>query len=470
MMPMLPPEIRQKLERADQAHLVKFWDDLDAPQQGSLLEQIKQIDFSLIASQLETAGSHGHATNWAELARRAEPPPAIRAGSPANPVSDDQARAAGERALQAGKVGFVLVAGGQGTRLGFPHPKGMYQLGPVSQRTLFQILIDLLRARSRRYGAAIPLYLMTSPATHDETIRFLDQHDRFGLPADDLKIFCQGTMPAVDAETGKILLAEKHQIATSPDGHGGMLAALRKSGCLDDIADRGIEQLFYGQVDNPLIQVCDPVLIGHHILSESELTTQAVKKSYPLERVGNVVSIDGRIQIIEYSDLPDEVAKMTDPDGSAYLWAGNIAVHVFETRFLQRVIDSPAALPFHLAFKQVPFIDDAGNHVEPEKPNAIKFERFIFDLLPLAETEIVVESEKAEAFAPVKNSAGEPTDTAEIAQRAMISLHTQWLRSAGAEIDPGIAVEISPFFAIDAEELKNRIEPGRRIKSPTFFE
>jgi len=468
---MLPPEIRQKLERADQMHLVRYWDDLDPPQKKSLLAQIEQIDFGLIASQLQdTAGSHGHATNWAELARRAEPPKAIRVGSPANPVSDEQARAAGERALRAGKVGFVLVAGGQGTRLGFPHPKGMFPLGPVSQRTLFQILFDLLRARSRRYGAVIPLYLMTSPATHDETVGFLDQHNRFGLAADDLKIFCQGTMPAVDAETGKILLAEKHQIATSPDGHGGLLEALRKSGCLDDIVDRGIEQLFYGQVDNPLIQVCDPVLIGHHILSKSELTTQAVKKSYPLERVGNVVSIDGHIQIIEYSDLPDEVAKKTNPDGSAYLWAGNIAVHVFESSFLRRVINSPAALPFHLAFKKVPFIDGAGNYVEPEKSNAIKFERFIFDLLPLAETEIVVESEKAEAFAPVKNAAGELTDTAEIAQHAMIALHSQWLRSAGAEIHPGTAVEISPFFAIDAEELKNRIKPGHRIKTPTFFQ
>ena len=211
---------------------------------------------------------------------------------------------AGAEALAAGKVAALLVAGGQGTRLGFDHPKGLYRIGPVSQASLFQILMEKMLAAGRRYGVSIPLYLMTSPATHAETLEYLAANGRFGLPEQDLHVFCQGTMPAVDAESGRLLLESPGSLALSPDGHGGMLAALARSGGLDDLAARGIEQLFYFQVDNPLAPVCDAAFLGYHLLAGSELSTLVVAKEFPTERVGNVASVDGRLRIIEYSDLP----------------------------------------------------------------------------------------------------------------------------------------------------------------------
>ena len=226
------------------------------------------------------------------------------------------------------------MAGGQGTRLGFDHPKGMFPIGPLSGKTLFQIHVEKIVAAGRRYGVRIPLYLMTSPATHEETVAFFAAHDRFGLPAEDLIVFCQGTMPAVDAQTGRVLLEAPGRIAASPDGHGGMLAALDRSGALADIERRGIRHLFYFQVDNPLVDICGREFSGYHLLAQSEFSTQVIAKRDPLERVGNVVQVDGRLMVIEYSDLPEEAANRRNADGSLRIWAGSIAVHVMDTALL----------------------------------------------------------------------------------------------------------------------------------------
>lgn len=455
-----------KLKPAGQQHLLFFWNALDDAARRRLAKQIEDLDFELI-DRLYHGGEEG--PDWEKLAARAESPRAVRLDGSGSPHSLAEARQRGEQALREGKLAVVLVAGGQGTRLGFDHPKGMFSLGPVSGRTLFEILIDLLLAVRKRYAASIPLYLMTSPATHDETAEFLARHERFGLPEDDVRLFCQGTMPAVDAQTGRILLEEPGSIALSPDGHGGMLAALGKSGCLADLRRRGIEQLFYGQVDNPLIPMCDPATIGHHLLAGSELTTNVVAKAHELERVGNVVTLDGQLRIIEYSDLPEAAARKTDEQGRLKLWAGNIAVHVFDAAFLERMLGRDDALPFHRARKKVPYVDESGKHIVPDEPNAVKFERFVFDLLPMAENAIAVEVAKQDGFAPVKNADGEKEDTPAIARRMMIGQHARWLRAAGATVEEGIAVEINPRFALDAEELKQKIEPELQVRQATYF-
>src|SRR5262249_47577418 len=239
---------------------------------------------------------------------------------------------------------------------------------------------------------------MTSPATDEVTREYLAQHRWFGLPADDCRIFCQGTMWAVDDRFERILLERPDSLFVGPDGHGGMLAAFSKSGCLADAQQRGVKHIFYGQIDNPLLQVCDELFLGSHVLADSEMTTQVVKKRDALERVGNVVSIDGQVQMIEYSDLPEQFARQTNADGSLKLWAGNLAVHAFDLQFLARVATQRDALPFHTATKKVSCLDAAGNTVEPSKPNALRFEKFIFDLLPLAKNALVVEADPAEAF------------------------------------------------------------------------
>ncbi len=443
-----------------------FWDRLNDGQRRDLAGQIRRIDFVLLDKLYCRRNDQ---TGVRELANRASPPPAIRLNSSQNPYTPQQARRRGREALAAGHVGAILVAGGQGTRLGFDHPKGMYSIGPVSHRTLFQIHVEKILAASRRHGVKIPLYLMTSPKTHVETVAFFKEHNRFGLPEDDLFIFCQGTMPAVDAATGKVLLESPSQIALSPDGHGGTLAALAASGGLEDARRRGIRQLFYFQVDNPLVDVCGPEFIGYHILSNSELTTQVISKRDPMDKVGNVVQVDGRSHVIEYSDLPDDVARRRNQDGSLAIWAGSIAVHVLDTAMLARMAESADGLPFHYALKKVAHIDAGGRPVEPMTPNAVKFERFIFDLMPFSANAVVVEIDPQDGFAPLKNAPGAASDTPEMVQSMMIAQHARWLKQAGAEVAKGIAVEICPLFALDTDELAQKIPSGTRVTKPTYF-
>jgi UDP-N-acetylglucosamine/UDP-N-acetylgalactosamine diphosphorylase len=459
-------ELRARLEPHGQCHVLRFWDQLSDAERDRLAAEILDLDLPPIMAAFRGAED---ANRWSDLAARATGPTAVRLDGQGSELSREAARELGEEVLRAGKVGVILVAGGQGSRLGFPHPKGMYPLGPVSKRSLFQMLIERLRAVAARYGVAIPLYLMTSPATHEETVRYLETHRWFGLPEADVHIFCQGTLPALDANTGQLLLAEKGRLFLAPDGHGGMLRALEVTGGLEDAGRRGVEHLFYGQIDNPLIQVGDPVLLGHHLAGLSEVTTQVVCKRAPLEPVGNVVNIDGKVQIIEYSDLPPEIARRKRPDGSLELWAGNLAVHIFELAFLRRMVGQADALPLHRAFKQTPHINERGDCVRPDAPNAYKFERFIFDLLPRASRALAVEADKCEAFAPVKRGTDADHDTPDTSRRAMVQLHTRWLEQAGATIAPGVSVEISPLWALDAGEVRGKLAPGTVIDRPMYF-
>jgi UDP-N-acetylglucosamine/UDP-N-acetylgalactosamine diphosphorylase len=459
--------LRQKLAPIGQEHLVAFWPRLSPAERDVLATQIGEIDVELFRElqadfrQRKVAGGQEE-SQWAELAARAQSPPSMRLDGSGVSFSRDEARARGAELLRAGQVAMILVAGGLGTRLGFDQPKGLFELGPLSRRTLFQILLEQLQAVCRRYGVRIPLFVMTSPATDDVTRRFLAEHKWFGIPADDARIFRQATMWAVDDRFERILLESPGSLFLGPDGHGGMLAALHKSGCLADMQRRGITQIFYGQIDNPLLQVCDELFLGSHLLAGSEMTTQVVKKRDPLERVGNVVSIDGKVQVIEYSDLPEEFARQTNSDGSLKLWAGNLAVHAFDLAFLARAAAQKGALPFHLAKKAVPYVGNDGKIVEPDKPNAIRFERFIFDLLPLAKQALIVEVDPAEAFAPVKNSDDEPTDNPRLAKEAMMAQARRSLRARGAIVADDMPVEVNPLW-------DGTLAPGTVISQPTYF-
>ncbi len=454
------------LKKFGQDHLMRQMAKLEPGERAALETQLATIDFAQL--QRLVAGDDA-GPNWAELSARAEPPPAIRLNEPNPTIDPDAALVAGEKALREGRLATIIVAGGQGTRLGFEHPKGMFPVGPLSGRTLFQMLADRLLAVMMRYDVSIPMYVMTSPATDAETREYFEKNKRCGLAEDQLIIFCQGTMPAVEAGSGKLLLETRSSLAVSPDGHGGLVSALDKNGCLADAAMRGIEHFFYAQVDNPLVQLCDPLLIGYHVLSSSQVTTQVVRKRFAKEKVGNVVGLDGKVQIIEYSDLPDSVAEQMLADGSLKLWAGNIAVHLFDRHFLQSVVEDTESLAFHRAHKAVPYLNESLEQVKPEKPNAIKFERFVFDLLPLAERSIVVEGNAAEVFAPVKNADGAAVDTPEQSKAALCQLHRGWLEAAGASITPEVKVEIHPAWALDAAEVRKKVGIDCKISSDTFF-
>lgn len=394
-------QLRSRLADHQQEHVLAFWEELSPAEESELSASLAEIDLDEIEQLLDRGPLQN---DEGAAAERATGPSAVQLDDPGREEAAKEAIRRGSEALAAGRVGVLIVAGGQGTRLGFEHPKGMFPVGPDSGRTLFEIFIHKQLEQATAHNTAIPLYLMTSPATHDETVDFLQKHDRFGLPEEDLHIFCQGTMPAVDATTRKLLLATKGSLALSPDGHGGMVSALKRTGLLDDMQQRGIRHLFYMQVDNPLVAVADPEFLGHHLNSNSEISTQVVRKTDPAEKVGNVVTVDDRLQIIEYSDLPEEAAQRRDASGELELWAGNIAVHAIEVDFLRHAAEHLETLPWHFAQKSVPYIDASGKQVTPSEPNAFKFERFVFDLLPHAKNAIAIEVPRETAFAPLKSA------------------------------------------------------------------
>ncbi len=462
-------ELQARLAPWGQEHLLKFWSELSPAQQNELAAEIDAIDFALIK---KLAHGDQHVDGAAALLKRAQPPAAFRLDASQNSITPEQARSAGEAALRSGKIGVLLVAGGQGSRLGFEHAKGMFPIGPVSGASLFQILFERIVAVGKRYGVRVPLCLMTSSATHAETVAYLDHTGRFGLPAEDLFIFSQGVMPAVDEKTGQVLLAEKGHLALSPDGHGGTLAALESSGGLANLRGRGIEHIFYLQIDNPLVRICDPVFLGYHLLTKSQVTTLAVTKRTPEDKVGNLVQVDGQLQIIEYSEfnkLDAALIGRRDDRGQLLYWAGNTAVHAFELAFLEQMAAGAGKLPFHIAHKKVPFVDPTGNTVQPKENNALKFERFIFDLLPAAQKAIVVECNEAEEFAPVKNASGSDRDSPETVKAQMTALHTSWLEKAGVKVKAQTPVEISPLFALDEQEVSRKMSAGRSVDAPTYF-
>lgn len=463
MIRILPLTIAERLDFYHQSHLLTGWDELTPQQQTAFAAQLESVDFDELTDLLTQQKSSlaANAETPAQRAYRARPPGSL-VRLPQTVAERAEWKAAeqrGEELLRAGKVGAILVAGGQGTRLGYDHPKGMYPLGPVSDAPLFQLLCEQLLARARRAGQAIPYYIMTSNATHAETVEFFEQQNFFGLPPADVYFFQQGNMPAVDAQTGELLLSGPGQLAMSPDGHGGLLEALLRAGLLEDMQQRGIEYLYYHQVDNPLAIVCDPAYLGWHEQSGAEVSTKVIAKCSAAEKMGIAVDVDGVTQIIEYSDLPDEVAQRTTAAGELELWAGSTAIHVFSREFLDRLAQGQWQLPFHIAHKAVPsYVPGAGLQT-PARPNAYKFERFIFDVLPQASKALIVEADRTREFNPLKNADGvhSPHDV----RRSLVHLHRGWAQQAGWEIPDGVPVEISSLVALDAVEFGGRV--GRQI-------
>jgi UDP-N-acetylglucosamine/UDP-N-acetylgalactosamine diphosphorylase len=308
---------------------------------------------------------------------------------------------------------------------------------------------------------------MTSEANDAETRAYFRQHGCFGLPPDDVFFFCQGTMPAVGLD-GKLLLAEKGRLATSPNGHGGTLQALRETGALDDLRRRGIEAVSYFQVDNPLVKAVDPAFLGHHLEAGSEFSSKSLPKRDAEEGLGVFCYVDGELRVVEYSDLPAEQKYATREDGSLRFAAGSIAIHAMSVDFVERLTARGASLPYHRALKAVPCLDARGRRVEPAEPNGVKFEMFLFDALAFARHPVVMMVERGEEFAPIKRPTGE--DSPESARRAQVNLFGRWLEAAGvavprdAEGNACGLVEISPLFALDAEELRQRLPAGTRFR------
>jgi UDP-N-acetylglucosamine/UDP-N-acetylgalactosamine diphosphorylase len=459
--------ISQKLQAIGQQQVLRFADGLDKAGRERLVSQIEALDLGTIH---ELAESYVRNKPAIPLPSQIEPVKTY----PRTPGADqrdlyDRAEQRGQELLKGGKVGAFLVAGGQGTRLGYDGPKGEYPVTPIKAKPLFQVFAEQLLAHSRACGREIPWYIMTSDANDAATRAFFQKNAYFGLKPDNVLFFQQGMMPAFGLD-GRMLLGAKDSLALSPDGHGGSLRALAKSGALADMQRRGVEHLSFFQVDNPLVHCIDPLFLGLHDLTGSEMSSKTIPKANALEKVGNFCVGDGITQVIEYSDLPETLAKQTNPDGSLRFNAGSIAIHALRTSFIERLTGGgKLSLPWHRAEKKVPYVDDQGRAVSPDKPNAVKLEQFVFDAIPLAKNAMVYETERAEEFSPVKNAEG--VDSPATCRRDQIRRAARWLGDAGIQVpkkgdgEPDCVLEISPLFASSASEVKSRAPAVRDIAS-----
>jgi UDP-N-acetylglucosamine/UDP-N-acetylgalactosamine diphosphorylase len=325
----------------------------------------------------------------------------------------------------------------------------------------------------RRYGRPFPLLVMTSPATDAETRRFFAEKKFFGMAEADVWFFSQGTMPALDWESGKLLMQDPDQLFLGPNGHGGTLTGLAESRLLDRLEERGMRTVYYFQVDNPLVNLADPAFVGQHLAQDAEVSTKVLPKAHAKEKVGNVLLLDGQCAIVEYFELDDDLALLTDASGKARFWAANPAIHLFDVAFLRKVTRDASSMPWHLAHKKVPHFDEHGERIAPAENNALKFERFIFDVLPLAKRWTVFPTTRASDFAPLKNKEGD--DSPATVRAALIGQAADWLQHAGIDVPrdakglPTVALEVSPLYALDADELARKVDRNLRIDGPTYL-
>lgn len=444
----------QRAQEHGQEHIFRFWSKLSEGDQRALLDQIESIDFALMDRLIET---------WIKKEPEAEHFKEIRP-VPVIPCADDgspEARAAweaGEAALRAGRVGLFLVAGGQGTRLGFDGPKGAFPVAPLSGKTLFEYHADKIHSLQRRYGCTLPWYIMVSDTNAEETKAFFAAHDFFGLKEKDIKFLQQRMVPCV-GDDGKFLLDGPGHLAMNPNGHGGCLPAMVENGVLDDARQRGIDILSYFQVDNWAVKVADPYFIGYHVLRNAEMSSKNHRKRKPRESVGVHCICDGECRIIEYSELDIYPQLLeTDDDGKLKFYAGNPAIHVLSVDFVQRIYDDFDQFPWHRAHKKVAHLDTNGALVEPDAPNAYKFETFVFDALRFINHEpVALEITPPGEYTPIKSFEGDNSVLA--ARQSMANHWGSWIEEAGGTVprdengNVSVDIEINPRFALDLIEF-----------------
>lgn len=361
----------------------------------------------------------------------------------------------GEKVLKNGEVAFLVVAGGQGSRLGFEHPKGMFPIAPITNKSLFQIHCEKVLSFSKYYNFSPIFLIMTSETNHDETVDFFEKNKYFNLPSKSLIFFKQGMLPAIDFE-GELILESDDSLFFAPDGHGGTLFALKKNNILKFLKEKNINIISYFQVDNPLVYIADPIFLGAHIDGNYEVSSKVLKKRDWQEKVGVPAYLNGKPSIVEYSDLPDDLAKLKDEKGNLIYGFGSIAIHLFNVDFIEKITSNDLFLPYHIAKKKIPFFDTENyKKVNPDNNNGIKFEQFIFDSIPMAKNALFFETDRDLEFKPLKNKEGE--DSIETCKKGISDFYKIWFKKADYEINDNQLVEVSPLFACIEEEFRSKV-------------
>lgn len=381
-----------------QTYLLHYLDKLSGEQRSRMEQTLEEIDWSLLDKLQHKENKRGvfaplGAMNLQEIAEQ-----------------KDEFEKIGLEAIRAGKVGAVLLAGGQGTRLGFEHPKGTFNIGLTHELFIFEQQMKNLMEVIDKAGVFVPLYIMTSEKNNEETIQFWEKHSYFGYDKSYVRFFVQEMVPAVDYE-GRIYMEEPDKIAMSPNGNGGWFSSMEKCGLMEDLHKRNIEWLNVFAVDNVLQRIADPVFIGATLKAGCQSGAKVVRKADPYEKVGALCLEDGKPSIVEYYELTKEMAEATNEKGDLEYGFGVILNYLFRLDKLEEIVDNK--MPLHVVEKKIPYIDLEGNHIKPEQPNGYKFETLVLDMVHLMENCLSFEVDRTKEFAPIKNKMGvDSIDTA----------------------------------------------------------
>jgi UDP-N-acetylglucosamine/UDP-N-acetylgalactosamine diphosphorylase len=439
----------EHLKERNQGHLFDYWDSRPDHMKKRLLEDLKFLDLNLLEVIEEILGQKQ------EKPGHIQPVEYIAFSDSKKNI---KARAMGEECIASGKTAFITVAGGQGSRLGFDGPKGMFPISPIRKASLFQIFAEKLLSAGLKYDVSIPWYIMTSSINHEQTCSYFEKNSYFGLDKEQVVFFSQGLLPSFD-DSGKLILAEDGGIFKNPDGHGGLIRALKRNKLLADMQKRGIEELFCFQIDNPLVNVPDPAFLGTHLSAGAQVSSKVIRKAYPEEKLGVIGKVDGKPGIIEYSDLDKESMYAKDKSGEFLFSQGSIAIHLMNVAFLRR---KDLELPYHTARKKIKALIPGSSRTEIVEKEATKLEMFIFDIIPMTDTTLFYETLREEEFAPLKNKTG--IDSVESCIDGQIAKAATHFAACGVTVPVDgngkslYRLEVSPLFALDEESLREKLK------------
>lgn len=468
-------DVRQRLKNQNQEHLLRFWSELSTEEQQKFLQQLNNIQLEKLNELFERADSSLKQLQKTYLDDKMKPIPPSQFQSEESCSSNilESYQIRGLEEVSDGHVGVLLMAGGQGTRLGVTHPKGMYSVGLPSGKTLFQIQaerirrLQILAKEQTGKSGKIPWYIMTSGPTDKATENFLKAHNYFGLDSNDVVLFKQGLLPCFDFD-GKVLLEDKFSVAQAPDGNGGIYRALAQNGILDDMDRRGVRYIHVHSVDNILVKVADPVFIGYCLSKNADCGAKVVKKNGPFEAVGVVCQVDGHFQVVEYSEITEATANLKDNKGDLVFSAGNICNHFFTVEFLKDIAKHHEdKLKLHVAKKKIPHIDIDGVFVKPTSPQGIKIEKFVFDVFEFSKKFVTWEVPRRSEFSALKNPDSVQKDCPSIARKDLLALHKFYIEKSGGTVDSA-DVEISPLLSYAGEHLESEVK-GKIFDSETVL-
>ena len=444
-------EIKEKLKKYGQEHLLQKYEEMDVDQKAELLDQIENIDFDLMKDLYEKAQ---HPVDFGNVT--IEPIEHVDK-SKLTATEREMYEKKGIEAIKYNKLAVVTMAGGQGTRLGHKGPKGTFIFDPETKKSIFEALCDTLKEAVKKYDTVIPWYLMTSRENNEATVKFFEKNNYFGYPKESVKFFIQGELPMV-ALNGKILLEENGLVKQAANGHGGTLASMEKSGVITEMKNSGIEWVFINGVDNVLVKPVDPLLIGMSIHNKVLGAVKSIEKTDPKEKVGVFCRKNKKVGVVEYTEISDEMAHLRDDYGSLVYGDANAIFHLYNIKGLEKV--SEISLPYHTAVKKASYLDENGKKVVGDKPNAYKFEMFIFDSYEMFDDVVVLRVKREEEFAPIKNAEGQ--DSPETARKLYrdymnkveyMRKYQQW--STSSVFNEETRKELL-LIAGDEEEIKDR--------------